>query len=269
MSLKALADWARYVLSPVAIFAFLAGSVLTTLTGPFGTYLSMTWLERGAYWCSLIGASIILSLTIQRFVDMRWSDQGFWVRSSITTVTFSVLFTGFIVFVNKITFGDTDPADLSLLWIFLIVLSVPVTVNPIIYFVLTMNGEEPDETGPTLPRLFNRLPEPKVGKLLRVSVEDHYVNVTTERGSERLLMRFADALEELDASAGLQVHRSHRVAHDAVRGFRTDGSRTLLELADGSQVPVSRNYRQQAIDAGLLANETTRLKDDSAGLRSA
>lgn len=269
MGFKVLADWARYVVSPFAIFGFVAGAVMTTVTGPFGTYLSMSLVERAAYWCSLIGASIILALTLKRFVDKRWVNRGFWVRSSITTATFSVLFTGFIVLANRIAFGANNPADMSLLWIFSIVLAVPVTVNPIIYFVLKMNGEEPNETGPTLPRLFNRLPEPKVGKLLRVSVEDHYVNVTTERGSERLLMRFADALEELDASAGLQVHRSHWVAHDAVRGYWMDGSRTLLELADGSQVPVSRNYRQQALDAGLLANETVRPTDGSAGLRSA
>ena len=268
MTKRAWADWARYVFSPLALLAFVAGGVLCTLTGPFGTYTSMGFVERTVYGFSLIGVSIVLALSLKRIVDIRWSQHNFWVRSGITTFSFSFLFTGFIVMMNKIVLGYSNPADLSLWMIYGIVISVPLTVNPIIYFVLKMNGEEPDEVGDTMPRLLKRLPETIVGRLVRVSVEDHYVKVITERGSERILMRFGDALDELDEASGLRVHRSHWVAHDAVQGYWIDGSRTLLALYDGSHVPVSRNYRAQAEQAGLLANHKPRPSADSAGLTS-
>lgn len=268
MKSQVLADWARYVFSPFAILAFFAGSVLTTLTGPFGTYNAMSLFARAGYWFSLIGVSIVLALTIRRSVDLRWAAQGFWTRSAITCLSFSVLFTGYIVEFNRMIFGIDTPSDLSVGLIFLIVLSVPLTVNPIIYFVLKMNGEEPNEVGETMPRLLKRLPESLGRKLVRVSVEDHYINVITEAGSERLLMRFGDAMNELDDAAGLQVHRSHWVAHDAVQSYWTDGSKTLLALQDGSHVPVSRNYRRQAQQAGLLANQIRPPKNGNAEINS-
>jgi DNA-binding LytR/AlgR family response regulator len=68
------------------------------------------------------------------------------------------------------------------------------------------------------------------------------LRVITASGSGLILMRMADALRELDAHAGLQVHRSWWVAREAVRAIRRDSGKTILELSNGQQVPVSRTY---------------------------
>lgn len=90
------------------------------------------------------------------------------------------------------------------------------------------------------PRILARLEPALRAPLVRLSVNDHYVEVVTEAGATNLLMRFADALAEVEGVPGLRVHRSHWVADGAVRGARRDGGRVILSLSDGAEVPVSR-----------------------------
>jgi DNA-binding LytR/AlgR family response regulator len=70
-------------------------------------------------------------------------------------------------------------------------------------------------------------------------MQDHYVEAHTSGGSTLLLMRLRDAAAEL-GEAGLQVHRSWWVAHDAVEAIEQEERRTLLRLRGGRRVPVSR-----------------------------
>lgn len=95
----------------------------------------------------------------------------------------------------------------------------------------------------TAARFLARLP-PRLGnRLLHLRMRDHYVEAHTELGSELVLMRFSDALKELDGLEGMRVHRSHWVATDAVSRVVHEGGRTFLELQNGERVPVSRPYR--------------------------
>jgi DNA-binding LytR/AlgR family response regulator len=89
------------------------------------------------------------------------------------------------------------------------------------------------------------------GKLLALIVEDHYVDIVTDRGKALVLMRLADAMREAGTVAGLQIHRSHWVALDAVvKAHRSDG-KLILELSNGLRLPVSRGYLPAVKEAGL------------------
>jgi DNA-binding LytR/AlgR family response regulator len=100
--------------------------------------------------------------------------------------------------------------------------------------------------------LLDRLPLDKRGPLVSISVEDHYVRVRTAQGEELLLMRLTDAIREVGASKGVQVHRSHWVALDAVRAARREGDRAILTMAHGPEIPVSRTNVPAIREAGLL-----------------
>jgi len=98
---------------------------------------------------------------------------------------------------------------------------------------------------PQLPRgetdtpFLRRLP-PALGRdLLSLQMQDHYVRVETAFGSTLLLMRFRDALAELEG-AGIQVHRSWWVAFAAMEALDRDGRSVRLRLRGGGLVPVSR-----------------------------
>ena len=90
-------------------------------------------------------------------------------------------------------------------------------------------------------RFFERLPTEIGRELVYIKTEDHYVEVHTKAGSARVLVRFADAVDEL-GELGMQVHRCYWVAHRETAELVTRGHRTLLRLADDREVPVSRRY---------------------------
>ena len=92
------------------------------------------------------------------------------------------------------------------------------------------------------PLFLDRLPRHLGKKLLHLSSQDHYVEAVTDLGSELILMRFSDALRELDSAKGMQIHRAHWIAFNAIkRPIKQDG-KLLIEMADGKRFPVSRTY---------------------------
>ena len=90
------------------------------------------------------------------------------------------------------------------------------------------------------------------GKLLAISVQDHYVDVYTSAGKARVLLRLSDAIAEADPVEGTQVHRSHWVAWQAVEAVEREGLKMFLRLTDGLRVPVSKNHRDKVEERGFL-----------------
>jgi hypothetical protein len=103
-----------------------------------------------------------------------------------------------------------------------------------------------------VPRLAVRLPEElQVGEILALEAEEHYTKVHTSAGNALLLLRFSDAIAEMEPLSGLQVHRSFWVSHAAVERLERIGRRTVIRLRGGGEIPVSRSYRLQVRDAGF------------------
>jgi hypothetical protein len=102
------------------------------------------------------------------------------------------------------------------------------------------------------PRMESRLARNMRGEVLALQMEDHYVRVHTDTGNTLLLMRMRDAVSEMDATEGVQVHRSWWVARAAVEKADRDGRRITLGLRNGLQVPVSRE-RMQSLPEWVLA----------------
>ena len=116
-------------------------------------------------------------------------------------------------------------------------------------------GASPDESStsaqPSAPsgeraarieaRFLDRLP-PEVGRdVVYLKVSGHYITVVTTAGSGSLLMRFADAVAELEGE-GMQVHRSFWVAYPHITAVEQREGRTLVCLTGGEVVPVSRTF---------------------------
>lgn len=97
----------------------------------------------------------------------------------------------------------------------------------------------------------NQLPMAKRGELLSIETADHYLNVTTDKGSHLVLMRFKDALKQLEHAPGLQVHRSWWVAIDAIAKVQKDNRKVLLQLKNEATVPVSKTYLSALKNAGI------------------
>ncbi len=102
-------------------------------------------------------------------------------------------------------------------------------------------------------RFLERLPLKLRGaEVWAVEAEDHYLRLHTSRGQDLILMRLADAVEELTGIEGTQVHRSWWVARDAIADARRGDGRATLVLKDGSEVPVSRTYAKIIRELGWI-----------------
>ncbi len=101
------------------------------------------------------------------------------------------------------------------------------------------------------PRLLDRLsPGLRDAEVFAVEAEDHYLRLHTSLGQHLILMRFRDALTELDTIEGAQTHRSWWVAKSAVQGAQRRDGRATLEIKGGSRAPVSRAYARALRKAG-------------------
>jgi hypothetical protein len=87
----------------------------------------------------------------------------------------------------------------------------------------------------------NLIPADKRGDVLALAAQDHYVEISTENGQHLHRMSMTEAVALLPADTGLQVHRSHWVAFDAMLSLKKTSDKYHLELRNGTQIPVSRN----------------------------
>ncbi len=107
---------------------------------------------------------------------------------------------------------------------------------------------------PLLPvTLTGRLsPKLKGETVLALEAEDHYVRIHTPAGSELVLLRLADAANEMGNTPGARTHRSWWVARSAVKAVNRNAGKTSLQLVNGLEVPVSRGYLAELREAGWL-----------------
>ncbi|MGY3692858.1 hypothetical protein ACVIGA_002938 [Bradyrhizobium sp. USDA 3240] len=89
--------------------------------------------------------------------------------------------------------------------------------------------------------------------VLSLSAEDHYVRVRTDRGEALILIKLADAVAALGPETGVRIHRSHWVAHTAVRVLTRQSGRLGVRLDDNLVLPVSRTGQK------LLRNQQDRM----------
>lgn len=250
--------------APIIMVAWGFVTMMMALAGPFGSYDQVALPKRLFVWLGVTAMAIVLATAARVVVYRRWGIQDYWRGAGLTSVLTALALTPLLLplahaaggayrivppdaieiagFVFCLTMGfsafhqalETVPDDL------------PEVPQP-------QPDTQPAPSGdPALPRLAERLPEEMRAPVLRVSGRDHYVEVATRAGVASLLLRFSDALAELDGVDGLQVHRSHWVAAEAVASGGRESGKVVLRLSDGGQVPVSRTYLAAVQSRGWL-----------------
>lgn len=238
------------VLGGMAIVSLLLG-----FSGPFGTFAALETPERLLYWTVTLVATYGTGSVIGRIVRHTVRDRALQpaLQVLIAGLVAGVPATTAVVLVNLATFGldvGWRIIDLFSLWLNVTLITMGVMI---ISILVDRSASDPAAISPdTTPVLLDRVPLPQRGPLLSLSVADHYVEVTTAKGRALLLMRLSDAIKETRPTAGLQIHRSHWVALDAVARTLRIGGKLMVELRDGRRLPVSRSYARDIRDAGLI-----------------
>jgi hypothetical protein len=120
-------------------------------------------------------------------------------------------------------------------------------------------GTEAPPASPPFFRRLQRLDDLRADELIALEAADHYIQVHTLRGKEMVHYRFGDALGELGAFSGLQIHRSAWVSDHGVARLDEAGRSLSAILVTGDRLPVSLPNRNRA---------RARFSGTQAGLRS-
>jgi hypothetical protein len=249
------ASWTAGTWARAGLIAGLVG-VFLTVSGAFGTGAFPLWL-RAVYWIGLLAAGTPIAwLTFAALArtpgirDRRWAFLGMG----------TLVMAGAYTLVVWTATRALSPAGggMGLAALFPIVLMVSAAMTALNVLVHSRRGAEPGPSpasAPTRnePRFLKRLPPRLQGAALEaLEAEDHYLRAHTDRGSDLILCRMADAVAELEGVEGLRTHRSWWVARSAVvRVAKADG-RAALTLRSGVEAPVSRAAMAALREAGWL-----------------
>jgi len=252
------------LLSGPRLWAALGGaSLLFGLVGPFGTFDALAPLPRLAYWTAIVVATYLAGVStvyIVMAVFFRQRVPGLPAYAAAGAAA-GVPVAAVVIGLNTALSGWQGFGDAARLTLYCIAISaavstlvalfsMPASRNASVGQVATPESvaSAPDHQRPAI---LDRLPLNLRGRLAYLSMQDHYVEVHTDKGSTLVLMRLADAIAETRGLAGLRIHRSHWVAIDAVKSsVRRDG-RLALTMSDGVELPVSRPYLADVRAAGF------------------
>jgi len=230
-----------------------AAALVLTVTGAFDTGAE-PFRERLIYWLTVMAAGSAWGQLCQRWLALRPGMVGRpWLHIAVLT---GVVAGPMCLFVWAATGLYFNAKLFPLSYLPLLVVPVVTVAAAVCALVVFLGRATPIQThasaDPAAPaRFVERLPLHLRGaRLIAVEAEDHYLRVHTDQGSDLILMRLSDALNELEGLEGAQTHRSWWVAKDAVRGASRGDGRATLALDRGLAAPVSRRYARALRDAG-------------------
>ena len=230
-----------------------AAGLVLALTGAFNTGGAPLWL-RLAYWVPLMFAGALwahlCSLLVARFIDL---DERPWLSVLALTLVISGPLSVVVWAVTGPVFNGGMMPLVALPYMLGPVMTVTAAVSAINVFLARIEPLQTHAapTGSAPARFLERLPPKLRGATIRaVQAEDHYLRIHTDRGSDLILMRLSDALEELEGLEGAQTHRSWWVAKAAVRGVSRGDGRATLTLDGDLSAPVSRRHAKGLREAG-------------------
>lgn len=240
----------------------IAGSlvVLLTWTGPFGTF-AVPPLQRLAYWSLIVGGCsllVVVGVAAARHSSRlaHWPDLP---RIALGAMLAAVPGAALVALVEMTLRGNETALD-SFLWYWFCVAVIGFLVTLFETSVFQLRSAEPaaePQSGPPEIRFLVRVPREMGRELISLSMQDHYVRVTTTRGSVMVLIRLSDAIDELAGYPGVRIHRSHWVAAGQARRMLREKNRRMIELVDGRRLPVSRPYLDEARGLVSLRPEVT------------
>jgi LytTr DNA-binding domain len=225
--------------------------LLLAISGAFST-AEVALLLRLAYWLPImvIGAIIGSLVTWQVIGIDRWARSAVLAWAIVTSLV-AIPMT-FVVWAATTFMFWHEGLNIARIGYFV----GPVTlISGLMAGVFTFLNQAPAEThaGPvgTPPRFLERLPAKLKGaRLYAVEADDHYLRLHTSKGTDMILMRLVDAIDELEGIEGAQVHRSWWVARDAVQSVQRGEGKAVLTLSSGILAPVSRTYARALREAG-------------------
>ena len=137
--------------------------------------------------------------------------------------------------------------------------TVVIPIHLVLWLIIDRNAHVPigaNKPGRPPPEFLSRTANLRLEDVLALQAEEHYVRVYYNNGAELIHYRFGNAVAEMPADIGLQVHRSWWVAESAVRSAKRGSRRWQLDLVTDVAVPVSDSYVKAVRERGWLKRKS-------------
>ena len=240
-----------------AFWIVVGGMVLiAAVAGPYYTLERLNFPERLVYWGVIIGLSAVimtfLSVLAHRVTEARrWN----WALVAVLAGMAGILPVLAIVWLAgglAAGFGSGGPGIATLAaYVAPSVIGVTLAVNAYIEVQeRRAPAPAPQQAEMVATVLHSKLPHHLGREILALRAQDHYLEVTTAKGSCMVLMRLGDAVRDLEGGNGMQVHRSWWISLDHVARVEKGANGPEVVMRDGQRVPVGRSYRA-AFRAGM------------------
>lgn len=255
----------RALFMPIIPVAWFVMSVFGVIAEPFGTE-QLSLAGRIVFWPVILAISILIGTAIRVIVReyLRW--RRYAIEAPVVAALATLVLPPICLALAQMlaATGHFEPrwSDVAA-YVFIMSMAISTLRHALaaswVGQPLPLRAEaEPDRPTappalalPALPRLLSRIDPDLRAPIIRLQMNNHYVDVVTETGVESLLMRFADAMAETEGAEGLQVHRSHWVAREAICGLYRGRGKVVLRMRDGAVVPVSRSHLGTVLALGL------------------
>lgn len=250
--------WAQLSVLPSAFpppLILFPGIAAFALTGPFGTYELLGYLTRLAYWGLVIlgcGAAFNYAILVV-LANERLSALPRVAALAIASALATPVGGAIVYVLDNVFRGGHDGLDYYV-WLCVCVFGVGMAITLVQYWRPTRAEMQFAAAGAAEPSngIIDRI-KPDIGDdILSMSMQDHYVEVVTEHGTQLVHTRFSDAVVAVADRPGLQCHRSHWVALDAIADAKLTGRSKHVVLTDGRKIPVSARYAGR-LDAALAS----------------
>ena len=210
----------------------------------------LTFSQRLVFWIGVIGLALCVTWVARKLTQKYFADTHFSARDIALVLIILTLFVPSLWLMSCLVLtvgGQQAPGVLS-------VAHYGALFATGLVLVRGHNPAEPSEVRglPMQPRLAKRLPDKFSGRIFRLTVRDHFVDVVTSEGTFTIRSRFTDAIAEMEPVEGHCTHRSHWVVDDAIQGVERQAGKTFLRLRNNDLVPVSRKYKPKLETDGVI-----------------
>ncbi len=255
----------RTLFSPLTLFIWIAAILGGAISGPFGTYGNMAWPERTLYWALVVSFAVVVGYALRAISVALIGARRPVLLDVVTVALVTACFSPLVWLITRVLNPSLTQGAHPVLACVGYVMMCTATVIVGRRLTPGVDAREygflrkpvhvsrlPKSSAPE-PRLLRRLASEMRGDILRLSANDHVVDVVTTQGETTLRMRLVDAIAEMEPVHGYCVHRSHWVAHGAIeRVERENSSKLFVILANDDRIPVSRKYRINLEEAGMI-----------------
>jgi len=254
-----LRELQRLITSPSHWIGLGSMIVVLAIIGPFDTFTVQPFAERLVYWIIMAPLNYIIGFGVSHFTAhlAHSRDVPEWLSR-----LFGGLISGFpiaaLVWLINTRIYDFEMGGNLTFFALLIYCVIIATVVSMLFYLVSLEMrkyklDDPSSSKSIIkPALLQRLPVHLGQQILSLEAQDHYVKVTTTKGSELILMRLADAIAALPEHTGIQIHRSRWIALEYAASHKRENGKPIIITKDDTHLPVSRSYVKAAREAGVI-----------------